>query len=122
MKRDWELIRKILVVTEAQPPHTAPTIEEIAGNEWKRDVVVAHVRLLTEAGYINARILTGLGNDLDQAVIIGITMHGYDLLEHLRSDTVWGKIKSIAKDKGVDLSFEAVKLIAPMAIKALLGN
>ncbi|WP_412174723.1 hypothetical protein [Gallibacterium anatis] len=38
----------------------------------------------------------------------------------MRSDTAWNKIKQIIKTKGIDLSFEAIKLAGKSLLISLL--
>ena len=124
MKQDWELIRKILVATEEQPPRGSPDVNTIAADVGcSHNEVVGHIEMLSDAGYLKARIIRGsTGADQDGVMILGITMPGYDLLKNLRNATVWGKIKSIAKDKGLDITLDAIKIIGPTAIKFIAGG
>jgi hypothetical protein len=43
------------------------------------------------------------------------------LLDQIRRDEVWEKVKSGAKKSGIDLTFDVVKALAKRAIAAMLG-
>lgn len=46
-------------------------------------------------------------------------MEGHDLLETIRTDTIWNKIKNISKDKGVELTFDTIKRFSILALDSL---
>ncbi|WP_075258773.1 DUF2513 domain-containing protein [Herbaspirillum camelliae] len=48
-------------------------------------------------------------------------MEGHDLLDTIRSATVWNAIKDTAQKKGIELSFEAIKALGAFALKQVLG-
>jgi hypothetical protein len=43
------------------------------------------------------------------------------LLDSIRQNSIWDKIKAKAREKGLDLTFDAVKALAAWAIKSTLG-
>ena len=51
-----------------------------------------------------------------------LTWQGHDLLDTLRSKPVWERIKTTAKDKGIELTFDAVKVLGKMALDAIAGS
>lgn len=120
MKRDWDLIRYILLTCEE-----APTSKKLNANDFgdtNKAVLFEHVRLLTEAGYLDAKLMplhTGEGGGA--FVIMRLAWDGHDLLAKMRSDAWWAKIKNAAADKGLSLTFELIKSLALPAAKGLLG-
>jgi hypothetical protein len=80
--------------------------------------VVAHLRLLEDAGYVDARFMGPIDNDT--AVILRITHAGYEFLEASRQPTLWEKAKQHVKSVGAPLSLEIVKLAVDHGAKALL--
>lgn len=79
------------------------------------------MRLLDEAGLINARSL-GPATAAQACVGLSLTWDGHEFLDKVRSETVWAKVKGLAKDKGLDLSIDVIKLAAKMAIEAMFGS
>ena len=121
MKRDWDLIRTILSEAEAKPPGQMLFDSQISG--WPIDEVRGHIDMLKDARFIEAHVLKGSG--LGAATIVdahvsGLTFKGHDLLDTIRSKTVWEKTKKLAKEKGVELTFDAVKALAKMALDYVL--
>jgi hypothetical protein len=84
MKRDMELIRYILLQKEAE--------QEIVG---EHKVVVYHIGLLNEAGFVDAVTRNGVDGVISDAWIKSITWAGHDFLDAMRDDTIW----KMAKDK-----------------------
>ncbi len=54
------------------------------------------------------------------AFIHRMTWEGHELLDSIRGDTAWNRIKSVAKEKGVDLTVDAIKMIAKIVLEGLL--
>src|SRR5215210_7825390 len=103
MKRDMDLIRKILLATEEIPfLGSGPVFEpEIEG--YSLEEISYHVKLLHEAGYVQA-----FGGDTYWAVN-SLTWQGHEFLEASKDDTRWNKAKSIMKDKGGGMVFDVFK-------------
>lgn len=116
--RDWELIREILLRASEKPPGQMLDASEVSG--WEPLVVGAHIAMLHDANYLKAVLMRGHAI-VTSALVSEITMKGYDLLDTLKSKPVWDRIKTIAKDKGIELSFDAVKELAALALKQLLA-
>jgi len=47
---------------------------------------------------------------------------GHDLLDTMRSAGMWETIKSTAKTKGIELTFDAVKALGALALNKTLGT
>jgi hypothetical protein len=117
MKRDWELVRTILIKLEELPPLGQLDAATVAG--YEDGLVAAHMQMMNERGLIN-----GINVETSSAIDyigLGLTWEGADLLDKIRADTVWGKVKQQARDKGVGLSLDVVKALAKLAIENLLG-
>lgn len=112
MKRDWEVIRAILVTAEEKPPGAHLYNNEVDG--YDPQIVAAHMDMLHDAGYIEAKFVRS--NNLT-AILIKTTYEGHDLLDTIRSESTWVKIKSVAKSKGLELTFEAVKQVGKYVIE-----
>jgi hypothetical protein len=103
MKRNWDLIREILVAAEAKPVGQLLFNSELQGHDSLD--VAAHIAMLHDAGFVTATMNRSAMMTLD-ASINEITFDGYDLLDTLRSESTWAKIKATAKSKSIELSFE----------------
>lgn len=118
MKRNWELIRKILFKLEQKVDDTPLDSESIKG--FPPDVVAYHYQLLAQAELICIEDNSTMG-DAD-FVAINLTWQGHEFLDKIRSDTAWNKIKQIIKTKEIDLSFDAIKLAGKSLLIALLAK
>ena len=114
MKRDWELVRKILTQIE-ELDSSERSLKPSALEGYTSGVVSYHMSLLKDAGLIEATCSQPLSGQL-QCIATSLTWDGHEFLDKIRSDTTWGKIKSLAKTKGLDLSIEVIKNAATTVI------
>lgn len=137
MKRDWDLLRKQLTdIEEERDPLSdfpdEPKYETQAWDEYEQQLkeysaienkLGGHLELLVENGYIDGlQVIRSLDGGLHFGVANPrLTMAGHDLLDTMRSATVWESIKTTAKDKGIELTFDSIKAIGAYALSKLLG-
>lgn len=119
MQRDWELVRKILAALETLGS-TSAHLDSRSIEGYDSDLISYHFYILKQAGLIEATCTKVMDVGLS-CVATSITWEGHEFLDKVRSDTTWNKIKTAAKSKGVDLSFEVIKQVAVIVIKGLLG-
>jgi len=117
MQRDWDLIREILTALEARDS-TRGGLAPGAFPNHPEEVVSYHFHLLHQAGLIDADIKKS-GNTGIFGIARNLTWEGQEFLDKIRSDTLWNKIKSTVKDKGLDLTFDTIKAAAAALIKAM---
>jgi hypothetical protein len=110
MKRDLDLMRELLLTTEAsEGPIYLPLISEPPRPPGD---IALQVQLLQDAGYIRAEI-SPIRESLDIAgAIIRITNSGYDYLDTVRHPKVWSETKSVLEKIGGSAALEVVKDIA----------
>ena len=118
MKRDWDLIREIFAALEARDT-THGGLAPDAFPSHGKELVAYHFYLLDQAGLIDADIKK-TGNTGIFGIARNLTWEGHELLDKMRSDTLWKKITATLKDKGLELSFEAIKTAATVGIEKLL--
>ncbi|MGF2635253.1 DUF2513 domain-containing protein [Acinetobacter johnsonii] len=117
MKRDWEIIRQVLISVEEDK------FDEFVKETAQVDVVIQNSVLLLEAGFLKGSYEYLFADDRDKTLDIdGLTWKGHELLDTIRSKPVWDKIKSTALDKGLELTFDAVKLLGAKALALVVGN
>jgi hypothetical protein len=121
MKRDWDLIREVLIEVEALS-------EFERGDAWYGvnregieidDSKHQHALMLWKAGYLEGEDGTDLAGP--KLLAPNLTWAGHDLLDTLRSKPVWEKIKTIAQEKGIELTFDAVKTLGKTALGMIVG-
>lgn len=118
MQRNWDAIRKILLKIEALPTEDS-VLESTEMEGLDRDASAYHLRLLLEAGLIVGGCRDALGPPWCYAS--RLTWEGHELLDKIRRDTVWNKVKETARVKGVELSVDVVRTLARQVIDALLA-
>ena len=138
MKRDWDLIRELLTGIEEDKDIFAnlpdePSWGDISEEEFLKLQAAyltfsrrffGHLELLVESGYVDG---IQLSRSADGRFSYGLsdprlTMIGHDLLDTMRSETVWEKVKSTAKSKGIELTLDSIKALASWAIKTALDQ
>ncbi|MDX1915167.1 MAG: DUF2513 domain-containing protein [Methylophilus sp.] len=116
MVRDWELVRKILFTLEAKDSTHGQLASESIEN-YKPEVVSYHIYMMKEAGLIDAHCL----NSANASIVCfasSLTWEGHEFLDKIRNENVWNKIKGHIKAKGLDLSFDVIKVV----VTTIIGN
>jgi len=133
------LLRKQLTEIEegsdalADIPATPKWTDELTWEEYDRlakeqraieERIAGHLELLIDSGYVEGlKVLRGADNHFSYGVSAPrLTMAGHDLLDTIRSVTIWESIKSTAQKKGIELTFDAIKALAGFALKQALGG
>lgn len=117
--RNMELIRDLLLTIESQPAGALIRQIEMPGIYTKEEVI-DHMRLVAEADLLNGRI--EFTNSRMFLSIHGLTNKGHDLLDSIRSETVWVQTKEKVKEVGGTVSIDTLKAVATaIATKMLLG-
>lgn len=117
MKRDMDLVRTILLEIEAHEDPLKPVPLQAPG--YSPQQISYHVKLLSEAGLIEAHKAGGMGTV--HWFAMSLTWRGHEFLEATRSDTIWQKVKAESKDRGVSLPFDLVQAVALKLIAAHMG-
>jgi Hypothetical protein (DUF2513) len=122
MKRDWEIIRAVLFKLEESP--TANTnLTPAQFPKFPEQEVAYNMRLLDQAGYISGKFLeSGSGSgEINAAIVKQMTHAGHELLDTIRSDSVWGKTKDKFKAKGLEMTFDLVTTVGKQIMESLLS-
>ena len=119
MYRNMDLARAVLFELEKRPFQSAWHLIDIPG--YSEEDVSYHIRLLREAGFIEAVDLTTLGSPHPEWKAQTITWAGHEFLDSARDDTRWEKAKAVIKDKGAALTLEALKLVLSDMLRRTLG-
>ena len=116
MKRDMDLIRKILFYIEDNYEAGKGAIS-ITIDGYSEDEIYEYCLLAYESGLIQKPLDTSTFSG-SSCLVNNLTNAGYDLLDKIRSDTIWNKVKNTAKEKGLPLIIDTVKTIASAFITA----
>lgn len=115
MKRDLELVRKILLRVE-QREHVEPKFL-ISG--YDENLVSYHVAIMEQAGLVDA-IVHKMLNGTMEGIPIRMTWQGHEWLDLARNNNVWKKAKKLIKDKAGSAGFEITKVVLTHMVKELL--
>jgi len=119
MKRDLELVRKILLAMEAYQHGFAP--EPFTVDGYDQGVIEHHVWLMEQGGLITASDKSSLQDPSATAIAESITWEGHEFLDAVRNDKVWSKLKAEMKDRGIALPFSLLQSLALKIAATLAG-
>lgn len=118
MKRDMELVRKLLFAMEDNP-------RQLVVNGYDKEVVKYHALLLIEAGLLDGRV----SNNLENTSVVPSNIHvnrltwdGHEFLDNIRGDDIWSTIKSEFKDASISTIFSIGKELAENYAKKKLQS
>jgi hypothetical protein len=114
MKRDMELIRKIMFRIEEEDDYIF--IETLFKNPqiegYDDHTIRQHVEWLDEAGLIKTQLPK-------LEIVNRLTWEGCDFLDAARNEAIWNKVQSNIKKVGGTIAFEGLKALL---IKALISS
>ncbi|MDR6734204.1 DUF2513 domain-containing protein [Sphingobacterium sp. 2149] len=120
MKLEIDLCRQILKKIEEEGGENGlqkfPRIENVEDN-----LVFYQIKKMQEAGYVSYKVYGKGLHDQFEYFKVDATFYGHEFLRQMMDNTIWSKTKEIIKKKGIDLTFDTVKLAIPLAIKAIFG-
>jgi len=118
MKRDLDLIRRILLALEDEKP------DSLTGEN--QELVSYHIQLLLDAEYVQGMVIWDRETKPQGYVVQRITMSGYDYLDSVRDLKVWKETKSLLEKVGGSAALEVVKDVSAKVmaevIKPFLGG
>ena len=118
MKRDLDLIRKIIIYIEAKPDDHNLDPVEIAG--YSRETVSYHLGLLADAGYVEA---VNFGGEDQQAWFVKtLTWEGHNFADLLKSESLWNQAKSALLKATGTITIESLKFVLNEALNGRLQN
>ncbi|MFO0828099.1 MAG: DUF2513 domain-containing protein [Phycisphaerales bacterium] len=98
MKRDLDLMRRILQACEEHPHGFAP--RDLALSGCTKEQIGYHIHLLGQAGLMRVSDVTSFDNASPQALPIALTNAGHDFLDATRDPTRWERVRSVVATLG----------------------
>ncbi len=115
MKRDFELIRKLLLELEKLEAGGATDIVRVSeAVEADFQVTKAHLELLVDAGLVKGHA------GFSGFIVTALTWEGYDFLDALRSEEAMSKVREATRTLG-GVSYDVAKAIGIAWVKDHLG-
>ncbi|RMT95097.1 hypothetical protein ALP39_200383 [Pseudomonas marginalis pv. marginalis] len=114
MKRDWDLIREVLIEVEALDPAKHENKEYGPASYSSEPLKDSQAIMLWKAGFIGGADASS--SDGDAIIAIELSWAGHELLDSMRSKAVWEHIKATAQAKGIELTFDSVRALGKLAL------
>ena len=115
MKRDFDLVREILLEAEAQDfKRTQP----IAPPGYTNEEIKYHVKIMVDGGLLQEKQDPKIMHPA--LVFDGLTWEGHEFLDSIREENIWETVKKTLKDKSLGLSYEALKSVVVTSVKTAL--
>ena len=112
MKRDFELIRKLLIFFVDKPSGEHVDLPDVGG-DWSETEVKYHLVLLYQAGFLNCEPLkSGSSDRVIRVVPFDLTWDGHEFLAKIRNEGVWQKVQGVVTSKGGTLAFAVINQLA----------
>lgn len=108
MKREMDLVYKILEFAENKADFIDPVLPEING--FDQDTVCYHIKILAQAGLLEAKDWST--DDGPTWVLTHMTNYGHDFFENLKQKSIWNAIKSEFKEASLDTIISVSKQLA----------
>ena len=118
MKRDMNLIRKLLLIINEHEHGYAPKNIEIEG--FSEEQIGYHALLLGEAGLIEAKPLKSYDSESPTAIPIRLTWSGHEFIENAQNEKVWSQAKEAVAKVG-DVSFSVWGTVLSQIVLRNLG-
>lgn len=115
MKRDWDVVRGILIALEQNS--TVKAIESLP--DVDNEIFVYHMTILCDGEFVHGK--WGHRNGKPYASALRLTWSGHELLDKMRDEKLWERIKKAVEEKSLSMSFEVIGLIAKQIAKNKLG-
>ncbi len=106
MKRDMDLVRKIMLAVEASDRPLDSSLIRIGG--YSGESITEHMRLLNEAGLIEGISAYSVEHRL-KWIEMRLTWNGHDFLDAARNEAVWVETVSEVRKKTGAVPFEVLK-------------
>jgi Hypothetical protein (DUF2513) len=119
MRRDLELIRKMVMAIEDAPSGWAPHPLEIEG--YTSAQIGYHAYLLIDAGLANGQDCTDGGSEGPEGFISKLTWTGHEFADAARDETRWKKAIGMVQDKAGSVTIAVLTQLLGGLMRASLG-
>ena len=121
MKRDPDLIRKLMLRLEEAPASTVMQGSDMRDIEPDDARLVEHLQLLLDEDFIEGNNAGGWEVNAEAFIIQRVTSAGHDFIDAIRDDTIWEKTKDKVAKVGGSVSLGTLTEIATSIVRAVLG-
>ena len=119
MKRDMDLIRKMVLLIEEHSSGWAPDIN-IEG--YTPEQIGYHAYLLVDSGLATGSDVTNSGSSGPEYILNHLTSAGHDFADSARTQYIWDEVMADMREKGVvSAALDVVKKLLDARIKKHLN-
>ena len=118
MKRNYDLVRAILLKVEAEGDPEEPVINSLGLDDVEQALTNEHVKLMIECGLLDGQCKFSTNNRILLTSIRGLTPRGYDFLDNIRNESIWKKIHNHITSTVGSASLEVIEKFAAQIISA----
>jgi hypothetical protein len=119
VKRDLDLIRKLVLAVEDSP--TGFVTGDIAVEGYSAEEIGYHSYLIVDAHLAEGFGLTASGDTSPCWRILNLTSAGHDFADTVRSDSTWNKATSMIRDKAGGVTLDILKQVLIGIVRSGLG-
>jgi hypothetical protein len=117
MKRDFDLIRKIMTDIESMKPFEQQ--QSFTYDGFDSATINQHIALLIEAGLVDGKAHET--NQRRHVIVEDLTWAGHDFLDAMRDDNIWNKAKEHILKPGASFTFGILLDYLKMKIQEKTG-
>lgn len=114
MKRDMDLIRKILLKIEEQYIDTA--LPNLKIESYDLQTIAYHCSILYDAKMVSYYDGRYAENKIYFFQVGKLTWEGHEFLDKIRNDNTWTKTKTIMKEKGLPFALDVIKQVVNIVV------
>lgn len=120
MQREMDLIRAILFAIEDKYLDTYLSSNDITIEGYDVKAIGYHCALLKDAGLIADYSGDYSDDELKDFSVGRLTWDGHELLDKIKSDTVWNKTKDVIGKRGIPFVLDAIKEITTAVTSSMI--
>jgi hypothetical protein len=119
MKRDFDLIRKLVLAVEDCP--TGTVLDELHIDGYSAEQIGYHSYLLVDSGLARGIDVGTVHGTSPNWQILHLTSAGHDFADSARDESTWRKATGIVKEKAGGVTLDVLKQVLVSVIKNTLG-
>lgn len=121
MKRDWDMIRKILTqLEEHSSSEGCVRLSDFSENEAAS--IAYNMELLIEAKIVNGQMSEEITLEPQDFFAERLTWEGHEFLDSIRNDSIWEKTKREFSKNGLSMTFDLIKAVASGLASSLVKS
>ena len=120
MKRDMELVRKILLKIEDE--YQFENVENMPIDGYSFEVVCYHCEIMYDIGLLKYFEIHNYISGESNYDVGGLSWEGQDYLEQIRNDEIWEKTMKEIEDKKLPKDLNTIASVAGNFIGGIIGG